>query len=278
MLKIKRTIILLIFFSVISLMPAILIAQTETVEQRRTREHQAVRDYISNSLNISTNTLNSSQSSIDKYDLLNRVSNKLGKTNSFDDRKRYFLNGNNVAVEIWNYGGIGMGYPGEPLRNILGMVWRVAPYIFQFSPFIAAAVPSAVNNQNIHIVSDGLYDYLSYREVYPQNQDFFWTWEPLPSYADPDQEYMASNPGTDSNRDGKPDSWPREWYSEALGEYVWPGYLTVGVNNADAEVYWAMDDRDNLEFPYYPFVNDSSRKGLGVQIDGRAFQLSLIHI
>ncbi|MDP2366548.1 MAG: hypothetical protein Q8M94_22565, partial [Ignavibacteria bacterium] len=85
---------------------------------------------------------------------------------------------------------------------------------------------------------------------------------------------MASNPGNDSNRDGKPDSWPRDWYSEALGEYVWPGYLTVGVNNADAEVYWAMDDRDNLEFPYYPFVNDTNRKGLGVQIDGRAFQWS----
>ena len=274
MLKIKRAKILLICFFVISLMQVMLFAQEETVEQRRAREHQAVRDYIYNSLNNLPHTLNPTQSSIDKYDILNRVSNKLGKTKSFDDRKRYLLNGNNVAVETWNYGGIGPGYPGVNLRDILGMVWRDAPYIFQFTPFIAAEVPSAVNNQNIHIVSDGLYDYPAYRESDPQNPDFFWTWEPLPGYADPDQEYMASNPGTDSNRDGKPDSWPRDWYSEALGEYVWPGYLTVGVNNADAEIYWAMDDRYNLEFPYYPFVNDSSRKGLGIQIDGRAFQWS----
>ena len=53
-----------------------------------------------------------------------------------------------------------------------------------------------------------------------------------------------------------------------------PVILTVGENNADLEVYWVMDDRDNREFPYYPFENDTLRKGLGLQIDGRAFQWS----
>ena len=274
MLKISNVRIFIIYFFLVNLMPVFLFAQEETVEQRREREHQAVSDYIFNSLNNLPNNIIPTPNTVDKYDIRNQVSKRLSKTNSFDDRKRYLLNGNNVAVEIWNYGGIGPGYPGVNLRDVLGMVWRDAPYIFQFSPLIAAVVPSAVNNQSIHIVSDGLYDYPGYRESDPQNADFFWTWEPLPGYADPDQEYIASNPGTDSDRDGKPDSWPRDWYSEALGEYVWPGYLTVGVNNSDAEVYWAMDDRYNLEFPYYPFVNDSSRKGLGVQIDGRAFQWS----
>jgi len=85
---------------------------------------------------------------------------------------------------------------------------------------------------------------------------------------------VASNPGIDSDRDGKPDSWPRDWYNETLGEYVWPGYLTQGENNADLEAYWAMDDRDNREFTYYPFPNDTLRRGIGVQVDGRAFQWS----
>ena len=35
-----------------------------------------------------------------------------------------------------------------------------------------------------------------------------------------------------------------------------------------------MDDRDNREFKYYPFDNDTLRRGLGLQIDGRAFQWS----
>src|SRR5690606_13453516 len=54
----------------------------------------------------------------------------------------------------------------------------------------------------------------------------------------------------------------------------WPGYLKQDATNADLEVYWAMDDRDNVEFNYYPFPSDSSRKGIGVQVDGRAFQWS----
>jgi hypothetical protein len=114
--------------------------------------------------------------------LTNKLSKRLGKQNAFEDRKRYLMNGNNITVEIWNYGGIGPGYPGVTLRDLLGLVWRDAPYIFQFTPLIAAKVPSAINPEDtrIHIVSDGLYDYPGFRETDPQNDEFFWTWEPLP--------------------------------------------------------------------------------------------------
>ena len=245
----------------------------ETVEERRAREHQAVIDYLNYQLSTYPVNTNSLDLTLDKNLLTDNSSIRLSKTGAFEDRKRYMLNGNSITVEIWNYGGIGGGLPGADLRDLLGLVWRDAAYIFQFTPLIGASVPSALNpSQRIHIISDGLYDYLNYREIDPDNNEFFWTWEPIPGYADPDQEFMASNPAVDSDRDGKPDSWPRDWYSEALGEYVWPGYLTVGENNADVEVYWAMDDRYNLEFPYYPFENDTTRKGLGVQVDGRAFQ------
>ncbi len=45
-------------------------------------------------------------------------------------------------------------------------------------------------------------------------------------------------------------------------------------SSSDLEVFWAMDDRFNTEFQYYPFPTDSTRKGIGVQVDGRAFQWS----
>ena len=51
MLKISNVKIFIIFFFVVNLMPVFLFAQEETVEQRREREHQAVSDYIFNSLN-----------------------------------------------------------------------------------------------------------------------------------------------------------------------------------------------------------------------------------
>lgn len=249
----------------------------ESKEDRRAREHQAVIDFMNERLMSYPVNLNPFDQSVDKYSMVDRLSKRLGKLNATADRKRYLMNGNNVRVEIWNYGGIGPGYPGADLRDLLGMVWRDAPYIFQFTPIVGASVPSANDpNQRIRIISDGLYDYnyANLREVDPFDSEFWWTFEPLPGYADPDQEFMASNPAPDNDGDGKPDSWPRDWYSRALGEYVWPGYLTVGENNADLEVYWAMDDRYNREFPYYPFASDSSRKGIGVQIDGRAFQWS----
>jgi hypothetical protein len=247
----------------------------ETEQQRRDREHQAVINYMNSQLSRSTMAPQPANDSVDKYELRDKITKSMRKSNAFEDRKRYMMNGNNVSVEIWNYGGIGPGFPGRELRDLLGMVWRGAPYIFQFSPIIGASVPSAEDpNKKLRVISDGLYDYENYRSVDPENPEFFWTWEPLPGYADPDQEYIASNPAADSDRDGKPDTWPRDWYHPSLGEYVWPGYLRVGENNADLEVYWAMDDRFNRRHPYYPFVGDSSRKGLGIQIDGRAFQWS----
>ena len=245
----------------------------KTPEQRKA-EHQAVIDYINAHYpNYPVNT--------DKKgpNLKSGSDKSLQKISGEEDRKYYMMNGNNILTQIWNYGGIGAGLPGDQggsLRERLNLVWRDLSYIFQFCPLVGAEVPNANNpEQKIRIVSDGLFDYSN-----PGLRDedrvtgFKWTWQPLPGYADPDQEFMASNPAFDSDRDGKPDSWPRDWYSEALGEYVWPGYLTVGENNADLEVYWAMDDRDNREFPYYPFPGDSLRKGLGLQVDGRAFQWS----
>ena len=101
-----------------------------------------------------------------------------------------------------------------------------------------------------------------------------WQWQPLQGIQIQTSDDIASNPADDLNGDGKPDSWPIDWYNSTLGKYVWPGYLSQDATNADLEVFWAMDDRENFEFPYYPYINDSSKKGLGIQVDGRAFQWS----
>lgn len=245
----------------------------KTTEQR-IAEHQAVLDYINTY--YPQYPVNTNHTGIN---LKENSDKSLRKIVGEEDRKYYMMNGNSILTQVWNYGGIGAGLPGDlggSLRERLNLVWRDLSYIFQFTPLVGAEVPSALNpDQKIRIISDGLYDYSN-----PGLRDedrvtgFKWTWQPLPGYADPNQEFMASNPAFDSDRDGKPDSWPREWYNDAKGEYVWPGYLTVGENNADLEVYWAMDDRDNREFPYYPFPDDTLRKGLGIQVDGRAFQWS----
>lgn len=197
---------------------------------------------------------------------------KISGTAAQADRKSFFMNGNRIATQVYNYGGISPGY--DALRGVNNLVWRNLDYVFQFCPIVGASVRDARDPaRRIHIISDGLWDYPALREVNPTG-DTLWQWQPLPGYADPNQPYMASNPADDNDGDGKPDSWPRSWYNPSSGKYVWPGYLSQDVLSSDLEVFWAMDDRFNTEFPYYPFPNDSTRKGIGVQVDGRAFQWS----
>jgi len=259
------------FITLILILPFLSVkinAQSESADQKRKIEHQAVRDFLNAKYQTSPVNTNSENTGSLKYSLRNY----LNKTTANEDRKSFFMNGNNVAVEIENYGGIAPGLNG--IREITNLIWRDAPYIFQFCPIVGASVVDTTGKR-IHIITDAMNDYdrPGLREI-DLATGLKWQWQPLPGYADPDQPYIASNPAFDSDRDGKPDSWPRDWYNETLGQYVWPGYLVQGENNADLEAYWAMDDRDNKEFKYFPFNNDKTRQGVGVQIDGRAFQWS----
>jgi hypothetical protein len=260
------TVILLILFAT-----SPIYSQTER-ELQREKERQAVKEYMNSILSQRQNT-QPEQNAETKDDLEKKYNNKLSKITGAKDRKHYFMTGNNIAVEVYNYGGIAPGY--DLIRNVNNGVWRGLSYIFQFCPLVAASVPSGLDpNQQLHIISDGLWDYPGLREFNPDDPNELWSFQPLPGYADPNQEYMASNPAEDRDGDGKPDSWPHSWYNPILGKYVWPGFLAQDATNADLEVFWAMDDRDNKEFPYYPFPSDSTRKGLGIQIDGRGFQWS----
>ncbi|MEW6653982.1 MAG: hypothetical protein AB1394_11010, partial [Bacteroidota bacterium] len=264
----KNFIHTVLFFCTISVFAAATLAQTDEVKQRRQSEHILIKDFIRQKMAAAKVSDKNQNPSIDKYALRQSLRKSKGEA----DRKSFFMNGNNVSVEIQNYGGIAPGFGG--IREITNLVWRDAPYIFQFCPIVAASVVDTTGKR-IHIVTDGMNDYdrPGLREIDPAT-GLKWQWQPIPGYADPNQPYIASNPAFDSDRDGKPDSWPRDWYNEKLGQYVWPGYLVQGENNSDLEAYWAMDDRDNKEFAYFPFNNDKNRRGLGIQIDGRAFQWS----
>lgn len=239
----------------------------ESPAQKRAREHAAVKNFIQSTFGLNPfNTSPVEGKGEIKENLL-----KTENTTALERRKSYFMNGNKVQTDIYNYGAIAPGF--DLIRGINNGVWRGSSYIFQFCPIFAASVPSALNPlSNLHIVSDGLWDYPNLREVSPTGER--WMFEPIPGYSDPNSNYMASNPAPDADNDGKPDSWPREWYNPTLGKYVWPGYLEQDATNADQEVFWAMDDRFNAEFPYYPKPSDTTFRGLGIQVDGRALQWS----
>ena len=200
-------------------------------------------------------------------------------------RQNAIMNGNKITTEIWNYGSISS--PGNRITDIL---WEGLGYGYEFGPFVAAEVPvppgshqdviTIINGQDtsyvVHIVSDGLTS--SGGEVSPDNL-VRWGWQPISiaddgsvEYVDLRQDFIPTSDDKDRDGDGKPDSWPASWYNDNLRDYVWPGALGQGATNADKEALFVMDDRDNLEFEYYPYIADTLRKGLGLEVEGRYYQ------
>ncbi len=204
--------------------------------------------------------------------LKNDVNARLNKSaDIFTDAKYFLMNGNQIVGNIYDYGGIA---PGDGLlRNVNNMVWRKLGDIYQFAPFVAAEVIDG-KGVKVQISSDAIND-IQAKDFNPFDSQKIFGWRPLPEYVQAGSPVMASNPAPDlSPRDGKPDSWPQSWYNPFKGQYVWPGYLRQDVSNADLEVLWGMDDKNNNEFSYIPVPTDSSIRGLGVKLEARALQWS----
>ncbi|MCA9731829.1 hypothetical protein KC799_06855, partial [candidate division KSB1 bacterium] len=210
-------------------------------------------------------------------------------------RQNAVINGNKITTEIWNYGSIS-----RPGNTVTDIVWEGLGYGYEFGPFIIADVEvpkgshrdvkaktdengNVVTNANgdtiwvATIISDGLIS--SGAEISPDGRDF-WTWQPLAysdrnvPYGDPNSTRIPTSNDIDRDGDGKPDSWPDGWYNPDIKQYVWPGALRQGASNADLESFFVVDDRTNAEFEYYPFQSDSTRRGLGIQIENRYYQWS----
>jgi hypothetical protein len=96
-----------------------------------------------------------------------------------------------------------------------------------------------------------------------------WGWEPLPGYANATQNEPAMS--------NKPSTWPPFWpdrSSEWSGQ--WNGYFGRGIQNADLETYFRMDDAADKQYHYYPIASDTTRGGLGLQVAVRGFQWSQV--
>jgi hypothetical protein len=209
-------------------------------------------------------------------------------------RQKAIMKGNKITTEVWNYGSIS-----NPNNRVTDIVWEGLGYGYEFAPFICAEVPVPRNshrdvyakrdeNGNVvvdaggdtvwvaRVISDGLVSLGG--EVSPDGKEF-WGWEPLAysddgriQYADPNSDRLPTSNDIDRDKDGKPDSWPSQWYDPNLRRYVWPGALSLGSTNSDMEAFFVVDDRMNKEFQYYPFPEDKTRRGLGVQVECRYYQ------
>ncbi len=180
------------------------------------------------------------------------------------------IKGNKITTILFNYGSI---CAPSVLSNVEDLVWNGLGYGFEFGLVVGAEVID-VNGDTLHIISDS--------HVRPTEGDYSpdaslkWGWLPKTGYSDPNQDKVASLLAEDKNGDGKPDSWPEEWYSPGAGKYLWPAFLGDMATAPDEEVFYAIDDFTNYEFidRYQPFPSDPTKGGLGIEATVRILQFN----
>jgi len=210
-------------------------------------------------LTLSAATLSAQTKSAERFKL--RQKGLLQKTAGQNDRKQGIHSGNLIRTLFYNYGSIGYPYSQPSVE------WPKNSghnYIFEFG-VIAAAEVQDVYGDTIHIVDDGIIGGIAGEggDVSPEGK--VWGWQPLPGYAAQGQNGIAMS--------DKPETWPDTWPNRpASWDHYWNGEYGKGLVIADQESYFVMDDRDNKEFAYFPDTRDSSRGGLGLQVEVRGYQ------
>ncbi|MHB1049470.1 MAG: T9SS type A sorting domain-containing protein [Bacteroidota bacterium] len=163
---------------------------------------------------------------------------------------------NNISTIVYNTGSI--SNPGVT-GNILDFTWKGLGYAYEFGFMVGSKVPMANTADSVMIVSEGFGS--SSRSTadgdFAPNGIQKWGLIPISGYALGGQKEIANNQD--------PLTWPGTWTE-------WPGKHGPAI--ADLEAYYVMNDFSNAEFEYYPFPSDSSKRGLGLQIDARYFQFN----
>ena len=185
--------------------------------------------------------------------------------------KSLIIRGNKITTVVYNYGSITRP---NTLGNIADLVWNRLGHGFEFTPLVAGEVLD-VNGDTVRILDDGMW--LPTQGGYAPDGTLKWGWLPKPGYAAPDQPDIAAwshRADVLGDLTRKPHSWPDSWYNFVLGRYVWPAFLGDDATSPDEEVFFICDDYTNEKYQYYPFPDDSTKRGLGLDLECRFFQFN----
>ncbi len=193
------------------------------------------------------------------------------------------LNGNRTAITYSNDGSIAGTNPSD-LRGYWPYPATQDGYIGDVDPLVGIELP--IRDYN----GDGILDTLhsvtittgprtgQAAKVDPVD-GHFQGFAPEPGYVNANQDTVAKN----TVRNSWPSFWPdNPTWLDSTGKPVWDGYFGKGVERADQETYWVMDDApDNnpqyrTNFKFHPDSTDTTRNGMGLLVSVRGMQWSQI--
>lgn len=185
--------------------------------------------------------------------------------------------GNMVRTTFYNDGMIGRVWQ-DP--EAIGGEWPInngSAYLAEADPMIGAEVID-INGQKRHIFSEAHGSSVStsttneYVGDISPDGSLWYTFEPLPRFANPDTTKIAMSHWTWA--------WPTFW-PDKMDDAIdpgwpgsWNGYFGKNVYSADQESYFVMDDYNNREWEFYPDSTDNNRRGLAMLVTSRGLQWS----
>ncbi len=199
------------------------------------------------------------------------------------------ISGNRVVMYVANHGSFG-DYNGRGSTVGAG-VWPRGTnhdHIVELVPILAAKVPvylHVVDNttgnttlipdnsgRRVVVVDHHYSDHISQNNTntYDAINNVPFAFEPLAGYMNIHQVKDSAN--MEIANQLNPDSWPPSWPGK---DNTWSGYWNGYFGkrfNADQEAYYVMDDVWNDRYPFYPNMTDTTRRGLGFQVETRCFQ------
>ncbi len=184
-------------------------------------------------------------------------------------RKKGIMDGNRIRTIYRNDGQVGT-WPDRPSGE-----WPKGTghnYIDGVTDLISAAVRAPGNGELVHPLMTSYREEVNFDPVTNE----LWVMEPVPGYANPSSEEPAIST--------KPSTWPLSWpsvlpYVDNTWNGYWYGYFGKGVQNADFETFYVMDDSKAKKYSkdpydYFPIASDHNRTGLGLRVEVRGFQWS----
>lgn len=197
-----------------------------------------------------------------------------------EHRRSGIHNGNLVNTRFSNFGNLGDRYKSPQMEWPKG-----TGYTYGFE-FIMAAGGEVVDSAGftIQIVSES-YTHPTSHDISPDGTHL-WNWQPLPGYFEED---ITINKDEFPAMSHKPATWPKSWPHDYPGnpgtrDGRWNGEFGAYVR-ADQESYYVIDDRDNDEYGYFPFIGSAidsggwytgGRRGLGLKVKVRGYQWAAV--
>ena len=193
------------------------------------------------------------------------------------NRRQGIMDGNLVRTIFINWGEIAH-WPDKPSGE-----WPKGSG-HQYVDGVALIVQARAIDNHGNVIHPMETQYREFVDTGPNGE--LWGWAPLPGYFNPHQDKPAMS--------NDPSTWPEVWpdkpdwinpnekkdgidndHNGLVDDLVyWNGFFGKGKRNADLETYFVFDDDPDEEWDFYPDPDDTTRRGLGIEVAARYFQWS----